>query len=484
MSLMATSEGIEKLKAFQARPIIEELRKGSVPADQVPFFTVGREKWIKFIADDLENYIAQGGAKVRFIRGDYGDGKTHFMSIIRHFALDQGFAVSFVVLTREVPIHKFEAVYQNIVRQLRGNFTGTGIRSLLKQWLDDLAKSETPLTAEQIAEMAENLRNLSGMDISFANALIALLKNHFTALAEEESQEQRTDAEELLLHWFEAGKATKKELKPFAVFEVVNKTNSKLMLNSLNSFLRFIDYKGLVLLLDELETVIAQSASVRNAAYENVRLLIDNSEQAGYLHIFFAIIPDVLLSEKGFKSYDALWSRVRAIGEQDDKPSGKKILNYRGILVDLHQTPLKQEELVNLGQRLRQIHQIAYRWDAVAAVSDQVLLKICENQQKMGLLSEVRLFVKQVIRLLDLARENMTLSQRQKGLKQYAGFRPREFPWWLVNALNGNPPSLPRLRQALKYREVSFYKDKPLSCKGWEPWFQMVCSLAEMFRNA
>jgi len=86
--------------------------------------------------------------------------------------------------------------------------------------------------------------------------------------------------------------------------------------------------------------------------------------------------------------------------------------------------------------------------------------------------------------LTALVQENMLLSQRQKGLKQHLNFRPREFPWLLANALNGNPLSTPRLRQALKYREVSFYKEESLTCKGWEPYFQMVCSLAEMFRNA
>ena len=66
------------------------------------------------------------------------------------------------------------------------------------------------------------------------------------------------------------------------------------------------------------------------------RLLIDNTEQAGFLHIFFSIIPDILQAEKGFKSYDALWSRVRSIGEA-------KRLNYRGVLIDLHRTPLKTQ---------------------------------------------------------------------------------------------------------------------------------------------
>ncbi len=170
------------------------------------------------------------------------------------------------------------------------------------------------------------------------------------------------------------------------------------MLNSLNAFLRHLNYKGFILLLDELETVIAQSASVRNAAYENVRLLIDNTEQAEYFHIFFSIIPDVLLSEKGFKSYDALWSRVRSIGQQ-------KRLNYRGVLIDLHRTPLKSGELVDLGQSLRRIHEIFYRWNVAESGPGQLLEDICKNQEKMGLLSEVRLFVKQVIRILDMAEQ-------------------------------------------------------------------------------
>ncbi len=395
---MINREEIDQLKPFQARSIIEELRKGSVPSDYVLFFTVGRDNWLTFIEDDLKNYIAEGGAKVRFLSGDYGDGKTHFMSILRHLALQQGFAVSFVVLTRETPIHKFEAVYQAITCRLRGRFEGIGIRNLLNQWLDGLVQKETPPGPEQIAELTETLRNLPGMNVNFVNALAALVHNRFSPLLEGEAKDERTANREIIFHWFEAGKATKRELKPFGIFEVVNKANSKQILNSLNAFLRYLGYKGLILLLDELETVIAQSTSVRNAAYENVRLLIDNTEQAEYFHIFFSIIPDILLSEKGFKSYDALWSRVRSIDRN-------KRINYRGVLIDLHRTPLKSSELADLGRSLRRIHEISYRWEAATAVSDKLLKDVCKNQEKMGLLSEVRLFVKQIIRILDMAEQ-------------------------------------------------------------------------------
>ncbi len=389
------------LKAFEARAVIEDLRKGSVPIDYVPSFTVGRQRWLTFVEEDLDHYIAEGGAKVRFINGDYGDGKTHFMSVVRHLALQKGFAVSFVVLTREVPIHKFEVVYQTIVRQLRGTFEGAGIRGLVDTWADslapDLANQDGSSFQERLTALSEELRALPGMDLNFANALVGLFNNRFGLVGEGEAAEERLQAREVLYQWFEGSRVAKRELKPFQIFETLSKTNSKRLLGSLIAFLRYRGYQGLILLMDELETVIAQSASIRNAAYENVRLLIDNTEHAQYLHIFFSIIPDVILSEKGFKSYDALWSRVRSIGE------GKR-LNYRSVLIDLHRTPLKTEELIALGQTLRRIHETAYRWDG-AAVTDELIEKVCTAQKRMGLLSEVRLFVKQIIRILDMAEQ-------------------------------------------------------------------------------
>ena len=147
---------------------------------------------------------------------------------------------------------------------------------------------------------------------------------------------------------------------------------------------------------------MAQSASVRNAAYENVRLLIDNAEQAHHLHIFFSIIPDVILAEKGFRSYDALWSRVRSVGESSR-------LNYRSIVIDLHRTPLQAAELIELGKRLRHIHAMAYRWEAAPIVTDDFLEQVRATQQRMGLLSEVRLYIKQIIRYLDMAEQEGTL---------------------------------------------------------------------------
>lgn len=398
---MITRKDIEQLKPFQARAIIEGLRKGVVPTEYVSFFTVGRQNWLKFIEEDLDFFIAQGGGKVRFINGDYGDGKTHFMTVVQQLALQKGFAASFVVLTREIPIHKFELVYQQVVSQLRGNFDGIGLRAAIRHWIQGQNIQE-----QDIATFASTLRAMPGLGIDFANALIGLLQLRTSPAAEKEREEgEDEDPEELLYQWFEGKKVAKKDLKRFHIFEVLNKTTSKQFLQSLIVFLKMTNHKGLILLLDELETVLAQGASVRNAAYENVRLLMDNTEHAQNLQLFFSLIPDVLLSEKGFKSYDALWSRVRTVGDSDE-------LNYRSTLVDLHKTPLRQQELVELGACLRKIHEISYRWDAAQSVSNELISAMCSKQQEMGALSEVRLFVKQMIRCLDITEQGNPMEEQ------------------------------------------------------------------------
>ncbi len=85
--------------------------------------------------------------------------------------------------------------------------------------------------------------------------------------------------------------------------------------------------------------------------------------------------------------------------------------------------------------------------------------------------------------LTAMAQDNIPLSNRQKGLKKHTTFRPREFPWLLANALNGNSLPVFRLRHAMKYRQVPFYKDASLVCKGWEPYFKAICGLSAMFQK-
>ena len=84
--------------------------------------------------------------------------------------------------------------------------------------------------------------------------------------------------------------------------------------------------------------------------------------------------------------------------------------------------------------------------------------------------------------LTAMAQKTISLSKRQRGAKKHASYRPREFPYLLSRALAGDVVPVYRLCHALKYRQVDFYRDASLTCKGAEPYLQMIGGLGHLFQ--
>ena len=85
--------------------------------------------------------------------------------------------------------------------------------------------------------------------------------------------------------------------------------------------------------------------------------------------------------------------------------------------------------------------------------------------------------------LAGVAQKTVLLNDRQRQSKKHAAYRPREFPYLLAKSLVGDVVPIYRLQQALKYRQVDFYRQASLACKGNDPYLQMVQSLGQLFRQ-
>lgn len=85
--------------------------------------------------------------------------------------------------------------------------------------------------------------------------------------------------------------------------------------------------------------------------------------------------------------------------------------------------------------------------------------------------------------LVGIAQKTIPLPERKRRFKKYANYRPREFPHLLSRALAGDVVPVYRLRHALKYRQVAFYREASLTCRGSEPYLQMVRGLSHLFRK-
>jgi hypothetical protein len=82
-----------------------------------------------------------------------------------------------------------------------------------------------------------------------------------------------------------------------------------------------------------------------------------------------------------------------------------------------------------------------------------------------------------------LALPTLEVPLGQRILKQYRDYRPADFPWTLRRTLLGDIVPAARLRPALKYRQVSFYRQSTLALDSHESFVQMTLALPALFRR-
>ena len=79
--------------------------------------------------------------------------------------------------------------------------------------------------------------------------------------------------------------------------------------------------------------------------------------------------------------------------------------------------------------------------------------------------------------------KNRRLSSEESSLKKYQNYRPREYGYCLEKALMGHNIPTTHLKSIFKYREVEGYKKQSLSCRGNDPYIQMVRSLGVILKE-
>jgi adenosylhomocysteinase len=78
--------------------IINALRRGTVPASGLERIAVGLDVEEGVISRQLD-YVAQSGGDLKFIRGDYGSGKTFLVARALEIARTKGFVTSHVIIS-------------------------------------------------------------------------------------------------------------------------------------------------------------------------------------------------------------------------------------------------------------------------------------------------------------------------------------------------------------------------------------------------
>lgn len=399
-----------------AKRLISRLKAGTAPIDCVDQLNVGNDAWYSAAAQYFEDLAQDGDALVRFVRGHYGDGKTHFLGMLGALAFKNGWSVSYVTAER-TKLHKFEVVYSEIIKAINlppgvsfvpwlTEIRPRGAMSLLGAFFSkiyiDVHGAANELGINRMSVLHEVKQRVA--KFSAANGfhdLVSTALMNFTKAALAQEAQGMSD----MVSWFQGDDV---KFRDRGINRRIDQRVARDVLRCLTQVSQHVGIRGTLVLLDEAELILAQTKSVRTKSYSVLRDLLDNADpQAGMRAsiMYIAATPEMFTAKEGFAEYEALRSRLMPALTF----TSKKFIDYRDVVVDLTRTPLPADLLFQLAKKVRGIHSVARQWDASAHISDDLLQIIVTRIDNGSFpVSKPRMVTSVITQLLESAEQNRT----------------------------------------------------------------------------
>lgn len=356
------------------RDVIEALRRGTVPRRGLDLFAVGTERFSLALKEELDR-CAAGGAVFKAIRGDFGCGKSFTARWYQQQALDMGFAVAEVQISEnDTPLHHLETVYRRAMESLRTAEWDTGaFRAVVSQWLMKLEEEvsrgmqnpdDLSALAKGVGELMEaRLADVSAVQPQYAAVLRAY---HAAQLAEDHA------LSEGLIAWLMGQPNVGADIKRQAGIKgEVDHTGALGFLRGLLEILHQCGRPGLVLVLDEVETIQRVRSDSRDKSLEALRKLIDDLYGGRFagLYVLITGTPAFFDGPNGVRRLPPLAQRLHV-----DFSGDARFDNPRDVQVRLH--PFDDARLVEVGRRVRDLFPTEHQARFAERVNDKVLASL------------------------------------------------------------------------------------------------------------
>ncbi|MEH1014264.1 BREX system ATP-binding protein BrxD [Micromonospora sp. CPCC 206060] len=383
------------------REVIDALRRGAVPSAGLDLFAVGLDRFATAIDAELDT-VAAGGAVFKAVRGEYGSGKTFFTRWIAERAKRANLATAEVqVSENETPLHRLETVYRRLTERLATSaFPPSALRPVVDGWfyaLEEDVLAAGNVTPDDTAALDSAVGVLLDQRLTAvsrtAPAFAAALRGYRAAnLAGEAAT---ADA---VLAWLggqphvaaaaRRAAGVRGDLDHFAALS---------FLQGLLVVLRDSGHPGLLLVLDEVETLQRVRSDARDKALNALRQLIDEVHSGRFPGLYLVITgtPAFYDGPQGVPRLAPLAQRLAV-----DFTTEPRFDNPRAVQIRL--PGFSVDSLVELGGRVRDLYAdgSAAR-DRLTATVDDAYLRQLALAVAGGLGGKVgvapRLFLKKLV---------------------------------------------------------------------------------------
>ena len=392
------------LTAKDVEHVFESLRKGLVPERGIDTFAVGIEKQRGELHRQLE--LAGGGeGTIKFLRGGYGCGKTFMARLALLDAQERGFATSFVVVSdNDLKFHRFDDVYRKVMTELGTSSCPRGALSdILDRWI---ARVEDALIAagedEDAADFDEKVQQRLEADLASLTGgqapqdFIRVIQTIFRLKQEGEVSEAGA-----LISWLcGSGNVAAASKKVAGIKGDIGSRDALDYLRGVLEIVKAAGYKGLLIVIDEAETILRMRSDSRHKSLNGIRQIADAAGSYPGMLWLFTGTPEFFDTRHGVAGLEPLHRRI-SFSKQGSFASLRQ--------PQLELTPFDAERLRSVAMRLRELYPSGSRSVLEERVSRDFIDRLVAEVTK-GFRGDVgvvpRQFLREFVTQLDLVEEN------------------------------------------------------------------------------
>ncbi len=344
-----------QVSAARRRQTIDALRRGAVPDTGLGLLAVGLDRFTRAIDDELAA-IATGGSVFKAVRGEYGSGKTFFTRWLAEHARRAGFATAEVQISEnETPLHRLETVYRRLTERLTtSSFPPSAVKPVVDAWLyaleeDVVAGGDAdPDDVDALSRAVDTLLDQRLVVVArSAPAFAAALRGYRRALLAGD-----TTTADAVLAWLGGQPHVAAAARRAAgVRGDLDHTAAFGFLQGLLTVLRDSRHTGLLMVLDEVETLQRVRSDARDKALNALRQLIDEVYAGRFPGLYLVITgtPAFYDGPQGAQRLAPLAQRLAT-----DFTTEPRFDNPRAVQVRL--PGFTHESLVELGGKVRDLY--------------------------------------------------------------------------------------------------------------------------------
>jgi hypothetical protein len=412
--------------------VFESLRKGLVPERGIDAFAIGIEKQRGELYRQLE-LARSGEGTVKFLRGGYGCGKTFMARFALLDAQARGFATSFVVVSdNDLKFHRFDDVYRKVLAELGTASCARGaFGDILDRWIGRVEESlvaageddsDPAFDAKVRKRLEEDLAAMTGGQAP--QDFVRVIQTIFELKQKGEVAEAGA-----LTSWLcGSGNVAASAKKAAGIKGDIGSRDALDYLRGVLEIVKAAGYAGLIIVIDEAETILRMRSDSRHKSLNGIRQIADAAgSYPGILWVFTGT-PEFFDTRHGVAGLAPLHDRIRFLKQG-------RFASLRQAQLEL--VPFDADRLRSVALRLRELFPTSDRGRLDKKIST-AFVELMVAKVTAGFKGDVgvvpRQFLREFVTQLDLVEEHA----EYEPMFEY-GFEAKEVSPEEQHILSGTP---------------------------------------------